>query len=126
RLRKAFNEASTNRVADLHKYDGYAARCLQCPHCCATNGHNDIWCKGKQLSSVAAIAVGITGAPAIVDAQVALDGPAQFVQPLLENLDTGLPFRIVRSKGHKHADMTHPLGLLRSRRQRPRHCRAAE
>ena len=87
--------------------------------------HNDIWCKRKQLSSVAAMPVDITGGPAIVDANVAVDGPAQFVQALLENLnlDTGRSFRIVRSKGHQHADASHPLALLRARRVRP--CRYA-
>ena len=36
------------------------------------------------------------------------------------------PFRIVRGRGHEHADAPHPLGLLRARRERPRRRRAAE
>jgi hypothetical protein len=33
---------------------------------------------------------------------------------------------IVRSCGQQHADPPHPLALLRARRERPRHRRAAE
>jgi hypothetical protein len=34
-------------------------------------------------------------------------------------------YRIVRHARQKHTDMSHPLALLRARRERPRH-RAAE
>jgi hypothetical protein len=37
----------------------------------------------------------------------------------------GLTFRIVRGRGVQHADPSHPVGLLRARRERPR-SRAAE
>jgi hypothetical protein len=36
-----------------------------------------------------------------------------------------LVFRVVRHSRHEHTDAPHPLALLRARRQRPRHCRAA-
>jgi DNA invertase Pin-like site-specific DNA recombinase len=38
----------------------------------------------------------------------------------------GLRFRIVGGKRHEHTDVTHPLGLLRARRERPCRCCAAE
>src|ERR1700674_2111605 len=38
---------------------------------------------------------------------------------------TGLIFWIVRGSGHEHADVPHPVGLLRAYRDRPRR-RAAE
>src|SRR5262245_46294744 len=36
-----------------------------------------------------------------------------------------LRFRVVRGKTHHHTDLAHPLGLTRSRSERPR-CRAAQ
>src|SRR5262249_21523269 len=47
-------------------------------------------------------------------------------QPLRERQGTILAFRIALSLGHKHADPPHAFGLLRARRERPRHGRAAE
>jgi hypothetical protein len=44
----------------------------------------------------------------------------------MERCDAGLSFRIIRSRVHEHADAPHPLRLLRARRERPRHRRAAE
>jgi hypothetical protein len=45
---------------------------------------------------------------------------------LQEYRDAGLLFRIIRSCVHEYADAPHALGLLRARRERPRHRRAAE
>jgi hypothetical protein len=45
---------------------------------------------------------------------------------LQEYRDAGLLFRIIRSCVHEHTDASHALRLLRARRERPRHCRAAE
>ena len=64
--------------------------------------------------------------PPSVDPHVAAVGPAQLLQPLHERPDAGLPFRIVRGRGHQHADAPHALGLLRARRERPRDCPAAK
>ena len=69
---------------------------------------------------------GIGSGPADIDLQVAADRPAQQRQPLQERSDAGLIWRIVRGCGQEHADTPHPLGLLRSRHQRPRRRRAAE
>src|SRR5262249_24430135 len=44
----------------------------------------------------------------------------------MERRDAGLSFRVVRARGHQHADAPHPLALLRARRERPRGCRTAE
>src|SRR5262249_50684297 len=51
---------------------------------------------------------------------------AQLAQPALENLDTGLPFRVVRSKGHQHADTPHSAASLCAHPNRPRGRPAAE
>src|SRR5262249_22020495 len=45
--------------------------------------------------------------------------PAQFLQPAQERRDAGSAFRIVRGGAHQHADASHPLPLLRARRDWP-------
>src|SRR5262249_38401721 len=45
--------------------------------------------------------------------------PAKFLQGLLESFNTRLSVRIVRSEHHQHPDAPHPLGLLRTRSDRP-------
>src|SRR4051812_38630034 len=40
--------------------------------------------------------------------------------------DAGWRFAIVRRERHENADASHPLTLLRARRERPRRSRAAE
>ena len=44
----------------------------------------------------------------------------------MESREARLSFRIVGGEVHKHSDAPHPLRLLRARRERPRHSRAAE
>src|SRR5262245_52696378 len=46
--------------------------------------------------------------------------------PLQERSDASLSFHIGCIRAHEHADAPHPLVLLRSRRERPRGCRAAD
>jgi hypothetical protein len=48
------------------------------------------------------------------------------VQPLQEGPDPGLKIRIVGVRRQEHTDPPHPLGLLRSRRQRPRERHSGE
>src|SRR5262249_8535591 len=86
-------------------------------------GQDDVWRERKELRRVFANAVGIARTPASVDPHVAGDSPARLLQPLQERGDAGLSFRIVRSRGHEHADAPDPLGPLRARRERP--CRRA-
>ena len=69
--------------------------------------------------------VGIGGSITVVDPHVAAIGPAQFLQSLLEGREASLFFGIVCDPAHEHADATHPVGLLRARRQRAR-CGAAK
>ena len=66
-----------------------------------------------------AIALGIAGAPSVVDAHIAPDDPAQFGEPLQERCVEGLKFGIVCHSGHKYPDAPHPFRLLRARRERP-------
>src|SRR5215475_3946794 len=72
------------------------------------------------------IVLEVAAAPAVVDAHISPDDPAQFAEPLEERCIAGLSFGIVRHPGHKHADAPNTLRLLRARRERPRDGRAAE
>jgi len=61
-------------------------------------------------------AVGIgRSRPTVVDPHVAAVGPAQFLQPLQEDSEASLSFRIVGGQAPEHGDATHPVGLLRAR-----------
>src|SRR5215472_15914229 len=86
---------------------------------------DDVRRERGQFCCVPANFAGIGRGPASVDAHVAADGPSQQRQLLQERPDPGLKFRIIRGCGQEHADPTHTLTLLRSRRERPR-SRAAE
>ena len=46
----------------------------------------------------------IARAPAVVDAHVAANDPAQFLQPLCERGNASVPFRIVGSQIDEHAE----------------------
>src|SRR5262249_33635432 len=66
------------------------------------------------------IVLEVAATPAVVDAYISPDDPAQFAEPLQERCIAGLSFGIVRHPGHKHADAPNTLRLLRARRERPR------
>src|SRR5262249_28012897 len=72
------------------------------------------------------IVLEVAAAPAVVDAYIAPDDPAQFAEPLQEPCIAGLSFGIVRHPGHKHADAPNTLRLLRVCLQRPCRRHAAE
>jgi hypothetical protein len=81
-------------------------------------GQNHIWLKLDQFRRIFANAVGIGGAPASVDPDVAASGPAQSLQALQERGIFRLRFRIIRSEIQEDADAPHPARLLRERRER--------
>src|SRR6516225_7397663 len=64
--------------------------------------------------------------PAELDSRVAALGPAQLLEALQECSVTGLRFPVVRSQAHYDTDAPDALRLLRTRRERPRGCSAAE
>jgi hypothetical protein len=68
-----------------------------------------------QFDGVSANVIGIARAPANINPHVAAIGAPQLLQPLQERCDADLPFRIERSQVHEHADVPHPLALLRAR-----------
>src|SRR5262249_41038577 len=67
----------------------------------------------------------IACAPAGLNPNVEAIGPAQCLQGLQEGGEASLTLPI-RRNAHEHANASHALGLLRTRRERPRHRRTAE
>ena len=61
------------------------------------------------------VSVGTACGPAILDPQVAPDGPARLLQPLQERCVAGLCDRSVCRECHEGADAPHTLALLRAR-----------
>jgi hypothetical protein len=61
-----------------------------------------------------------------VDADIAALRPSKPFEALPKSRETRLHFWIVLGKAPQYADAPHLLGLLRARRDRPRHRRAAE
>jgi hypothetical protein len=127
RPRQTFDEAGGDGIGDDRKYDRHRARRLQQrSHGRGAMRQDDVRRHRGQFCRVFANDVGIASAPAIIDPQVAADDPSQLPQLLQERPDAELCFRVVRGEGQEHADAPHALGLLRPRRERPRHRRAAE
>src|SRR5262249_2275839 len=101
-------------------------RLSQCAHFGAAIRNDDVWGKREQFRRVFANTLGIPCTPACVDPQVCTDGPPQLLQALRERHEAGLSFRIVCGEGQEHADATHPIKLLRARREWPCGCCAAD
>src|SRR4029453_18103134 len=63
---------------------------------------------------------------AIIDPDIAAVRPSEPFEFVPESRETFSGVWIVLLKVHQHTDPSHPLALLRARRERPRDCRAAE
>ena len=59
-------------------------------------GQDDVRRERGQFRRVFAKVVGVAQAPAVIDPQVAADGPTRLLQPLLERPNAGLEFCIAR------------------------------
>src|SRR5229473_7108987 len=83
---QTLDQACTDRVGDPHKHDwNGGSRLLQCDHERGAAGCQDnVRCKRDQFRRVFTKAVWIASGPAVVDLQVAADGPTQFPHTLLE------------------------------------------
>src|SRR5262245_49088730 len=122
-LRQTGNNAGTDRIGNLRKYDRYClGRRLHRTYSGSAADEDDVQrqchqfhCRFPQIARL----------PAILDLYIATIGPPQSLQFLEERLDTGL-FRTVLWKRLKHTNAPHPLALLRARRKRPRRCAAKQ
>src|SRR5262249_31923960 len=114
-------------IAGRYEQERRGAACLlKRAHDRPSRSQDDIRRERDQLRSVSAKAIEIAGAPPVFDPYVAADGPAQLGQPLRERRDAFQSSLISLDRAHQHADAPHALALLRTRRDRPRGCRAAE
>ena len=89
-------------------------------------GDDDLGSERNQLFRERPHPINVAGRPAVLDFHIASVAPAQVLQPLPKRHDLVLRDRIACSQAHQHADLTHALGLLRARRERPRRRRAAK
>ena len=120
RLGQAVDKAGADRISNVHEHDRHApARLLQRRHAQGAADQDHVWRPRDQFRRVFALAVNIILAPANVDARVAADSPARFLQPLHERRKARLPFGIVRSAIHEHADAPHAVRLPRAGSDRP-------
>jgi hypothetical protein len=122
---QARDEAGADRVDHNDEQDRHGSGRLQqrCHGCGAAASDEDVGRERRQFGRVPAKVVGIGRGPARVDPHLATVDPAP--QRLMERLNAGLKFRIVRGRGHQHADPPHALGLLRAHGERPRNGCAA-
>src|SRR5262249_55436990 len=87
--------------------------------------HDDFRRKRDQFFRVSANPRRVTATPSDFKLHIAIFGPTQLMQQLYEHRETSLlGCRFGRT--HEHADPSHPVGLLRPRRERPCSRRAAE
>jgi hypothetical protein len=92
---------------------------LQRAHRRGAKTEGDVGCQRDQFGRNRAIALGIAGAPSILDAHIPTDDPAQFGEPLQERCVEGLKFDIVDHSGHEYPDASRRAALLRAHCERP-------
>jgi len=100
--------------------------CLECGNGGHRVGEDHVGFERDQLRCISLEALTITGGPSIVELGCGPVSPSMFSQPLAESPLEGLRLRIGRGEPHQHADASHPLALLRPRRDRPRRRRAKQ
>jgi hypothetical protein len=88
-------------------------------------GDQHIGLQADQLFRKCLNSVCIGIAPTIINSNIAAILPAELLKALLKKVDARTDIGIAFGDRHQHADVPHPLALLRARRERPRG-RAAE
>src|SRR5262249_48922212 len=86
----------------------------------SSNSQHSVGLECDQLSRERSHAIDFAIRPTIRDPNVATR-PAERLESLPESGDLRLCLRVGLARSHQHADGTNPLGLLRPRRERPRH-----
>jgi hypothetical protein len=123
RPRQALNKALADRIADTCENDRYCAcRLLQRRDTRRSDGKYHFRPYTDQFRRVKLYAFRIGTSPMIIDLQVAAFAPAPFLHPLPECHNASLCLRIVYGHPTEHADPPHAIGLLSTRRHRPRRC----
>src|SRR5450759_4124681 len=126
RTRQVRDKLAADWVRDGGEYDGNGTRLgLKRRSCRSGTSKDDIGLHCHEFFCKCTDATGISSRPAIVKPDVAFSRPSQLLKAVSDCLGVGLSFRIVFSVHHQYPDVSHPLRLLRARRERPRD-RAAE
>src|SRR5258708_13514570 len=128
RMRQARNEALLDGIVDRRDYDrNRACRLPQRPDDRRRLADDDVGHECHEFCCVSPYAVAIGASKAGLDLDVAAVCPSYLLKALLERRHSGLSFPIV-GRSHQQPDAPHALGLLRTRRERPkqRRRRAAE
>src|SRR5262245_55888119 len=120
-------KTSGNRVEDLHEDDRYRPGLLQQRRQNRrAGGKNDVRRERDQFGSIFADPHRVARGPTDVDLQVATLAPTELLKSLAKCCQSAQRLLVIVSPRQQHADPPHALGLLRARRERPRHRRAAE
>src|SRR5262249_44985196 len=90
------------------------------------NDNNDVRIQLNEIRSIGPHHIHVARRPTLVELNVPALGPSQPCQFLPESPNVRLIFRVAFRVGHQDANPPHLTGLLRARRERPRHSRAAE
>jgi hypothetical protein len=98
----------------------------QSHRCWRTGSKENIRRHAYELFREGVHALGIAGGVAMFDLDIASLGPSPRGEFLHKLRDAGPVLRIVLGIAREHANASHPLGMLRPRRQRPHRRRAAE
>src|SRR5262249_51858775 len=119
RMRETFDKTPTDWVRNLQKHDRLAAsRVADRLERGVGHRKDEIRPRRARFFRVAAHALSVTVREAIIDLDIASDGPSDRLQPLAQCHRTGLRFSIIRNS-HQHDNPPHPLALLRAHRERP-------
>src|SRR5262249_43804002 len=120
---EACDQADFDRSRDHHEYDWHGARLsLHSRNDGRGVGKHRIWRRGE----VRPQCFGISGAPALINVDIAALGPPQLSKHLPQRRETDVRIRTALFASHQHADAPRALALLCVCDERPRHCGADE
>ena len=128
RPRKIHDETASDRIRNVHEYDGNGARLLQQSRRGGRGMRkNKVWLQRDEFlrESLSRLRVTVCR-PASVDSDVVALRPPELLESLPECGDEGLSFPVALCIPHQHADPLHPVRLLRARGQRPCRRRTAD
>src|SRR6516162_1204422 len=126
-MRKAPNETLGDRFTDAREYDrDGVGRLPKRQRGRSTAAKNHVRRQSQKLHGSEPRLVEVKDAPAIVDREIATQGPSELLHAPLEYLDASSTAWVILEDKIYPANARYTARLLRSCRERPRGCRAAE
>ena len=121
------HEALSCRIVHDREHDRNASgRLFECGNDRRPGGCNHIGGRGHQFRDVLLDASNIATGKPMLDLNVAVFHPSEGRKPFSKGSHTGLHLWVALSEPVQERHAPHAVGLLRSRRERPRRRRAAE